>query len=184
MKITPQRLGDVLLIEPAVYADPRGYFLESYQEARYREAGLPAFVQDNLSSSRRAVLRGLHFQHPNGQGKLVMALEGEIFDVAVDIRDGSPTFGAWTSARLSAQNHHQLYLPPGFAHGFCVVSESALVAYKCTTFYHPPSEVTVLFSDPALAIDWPIDEPIVSDKDRAGVILSALPAERLPPMPR
>jgi dTDP-4-dehydrorhamnose 3,5-epimerase len=180
MKITPQRIADVLLFEPRVFADARGYFLETHNAARYTEAGLPVFVQDNVSQSRRGVVRGLHYQHPNGQGKLVMALVGEIFDVAVDIRRSSPTFGRWVSALLSEETHAQLYIPPGFAHGFCALSETALVAYKCTTAYAPAAEGTVLFSDPDLAIAWPVAEPLLSDKDRAGHRLRDIPADRLP----
>jgi dTDP-4-dehydrorhamnose 3,5-epimerase len=181
VKVTPQAIPEVLLVEPRVFADARGYFLETFQSARYAGLGLPAeFVQDNVSRSRRGVLRGLHYQHPNGQGKLVMAVAGAIFDVAVDIRRGSPSLGTWVSALLSDENHAQLYVPPGFAHGFCVVSESATVAYKCTTPYVPSAEATILFSDPDLAIRWPVAEPILSDKDRAGLRLRDMPPERLP----
>ncbi len=182
MDVERLALPEVLLIRPRKFSDARGYFLETHHDARYREAGLPPFVQDNASWSHRGVLRGLHLQHPNDQGKLVMAMSGAIYDVAVDVRRGSRTFGKWVAATLSSEAHEQLYIPPGFAHGFCVVSESALVAYKCTAPYDPKAEATILFSDPDLAIAWPVPAPIVSDKDRAGLLLRDLPPERLPPL--
>lgn len=155
--------------------------METWNQARYVEAGLPdTFVQDNLSYSRRGVLRGLHFQNPNGQGKLVYVLQGEVFDVAVDIRRGSPTFGQSASVVLSSDNKRQFYIPPGFAHGFCVTSETALFAYKCTTPYSPKDEGGILWNDPALGLDWPIAEPDLSDKDRAAPALARYPQERLP----
>lgn len=181
MKVTPQRLPEVLLIEPRIFSDARGYFLETYHAERYRAAGIDAsFVQDNISSSRRGVLRGLHYQHPSAQGKLVTVLDGEIFDVAVDIRRGSPTFGQWMGASLAAGAHQQLFVPPGFAHGFCVTSENAVVAYKCTTPYAPEHEATVLFSDPDLAITWPAVDLVISDKDRAGQRLRDIAPDCLP----
>ncbi len=181
MDVEKLALEGVLLIRPRTFADERGYFLEIHHDARYREAGVPGpFVQDNLSWSHRGVVRGLHFQNPNGQGKLVMAMAGTIFDVAVDIRRGSPTFGRWVSALLTAEGHEQLYIPAGFAHGFCVVSETALVSYKCAALYDPKAEATVLFADPDLAIAWPTKEPIVSAKDRAGVYLRDIAPEKLP----
>lgn len=171
----------VVILEPRVFGDARGFFMETWNQARYAEAGLPAgFVQDNLSFSRRGVLRGLHFQNPKAQGKLVYVLQGEVFDVAVDIRRGSPTFGQSVSARLSSDNKRQFYVPPGFAHGFCVTSETALFAYKCTELYSPKDEASILWNDPALAIDWPIDAPELSDKDRAAPRLSDFPQDRLP----
>ena len=175
-------LPGVLIIEPRVFGDERGFFMESWNRERYAAAGLDVdFVQDNLSFSRRGVLRGLHFQNPNAQGKLVQVLQGEVFDVAVDIRVGSPAFGRWTSVRLSAENRRQFYIPPGFAHGFCVTSETALFAYKCTDVYNPAAEESVLWNDPDLAIPWPLaGEPELSAKDREGVRLRDVPVERLP----
>lgn len=181
MKVTPQEIADILLIEPAVFGDERGYFKETFHADRYRESGMPlAFVQDNVSRSARGILRGLHLQNPHGQGKLVQVLEGEVFDVAVDVRVGSPTFGKWVGATLSAQNHRQLYIPPGFAHGFCVTSESALFFYKCTDLYHPECEVGVLYNDPALGIRWPIEQPLVSAKDAACLPLAKIDRAKLP----
>jgi dTDP-4-dehydrorhamnose 3,5-epimerase len=181
MHITETTLPGVRLIEPKVYGDERGYFMETWNQARYAEIGIPEhFVQDNLSYSRRGVLRGLHFQHPNGQGKLVYCLQGEVFDVAVDIRTGSPTFGQAAVAILSAENRRQFYIPPGFAHGFCVTSETALFAYKCTEFYDAEAEGSLLWNDPALAINWPVDSPELSFKDRTALTLNEFPRERLP----
>ncbi|MEJ5239504.1 MAG: dTDP-4-dehydrorhamnose 3,5-epimerase, partial [Limisphaera sp.] len=169
-------------IEPRVYGDARGYFLETWNERRYREAGIPGpFVQDNLSFSRRGAVRGLHFQNPSAQAKLVYVLEGEVFDVAVDLRRRSPTFGRWFGVRLSAENKRQLYIPVGFAHGFAVLSETALFAYKCTEFYAPEHEVTLLWNDPDLGIPWPVDQPVLSDKDQRGRRLRDLPPEKLFP---
>jgi dTDP-4-dehydrorhamnose 3,5-epimerase len=182
MQVLPTDLPGVLIIEPRVFGDERGFFMESWNRERYAAAGLDVdFVQDNLSFSRRGVLRGLHFQNPNAQGKLVQVLQGEVFDVAVDIRVGSPAFGRWTSVRLSAENRRQFYIPPGFAHGFCVTSETALFAYKCTDVYNPAAEGSVLWNDPDLAIPWPLaGEPELSAKDREGVRLRDVPVERLP----
>ena len=181
MRVTPTALPDVLLFEPAVFGDARGYFFETWQEQRYAQHGLPErFVQDNVSRSQRGILRGLHLQEPYAQGKLVQVLDGEVFDVAVDVRVGSSTFGRWVSERLSADNHKQLYVPPGFAHGFCVLSESALLAYKCTELYHPETELSIAWNDPQLAIDWPVQEPVLSKKDAVAQPLSAIPRERLP----
>ena len=185
MRVTPTALPDVLLIEPKVFGDSRGYFFESYSAARYAEAGITAtFVQDNVSRSRRGVLRGLHYQHPHGQGKLVGVLDGEVFDVAVDVRRGSPTFGRWVGACLSSENKRQLYLPPGFAHGFLVTSDEALFAYKCTEYYHPETERSIRWDDRRIGIDWPIDGPVVSAKDDVAITLDAMPAELLPPFER
>lgn len=181
MKVTPLEIPEVLLVEPKVFGDARGYFFESYHEARYRDAGIPGpFVQDNVSRSGRGVLRGLHLQHPRDQGKLVQVLEGEVLDVAVDVRVGSKTFGKWVSATLSADNHRQLYVPPGFAHGFCVTSDSALFAYKCTDFYHPEHELGIAWDDPELGIEWPEGEKVVSARDRAHPRLRDVPEARLP----
>lgn len=181
MNVTKTPLPGVMIIAPRVFQDARGFFLETWHQARYQECGLPThFVQDNLSCSIRGTLRGLHFQHPSDQGKLISVLQGEIFDVAVDIRVGSPTFGRWTSIVLSDENKLQVYVPEGFAHGFCVTSDRAVVMYKCTDFYNPQTEGGVLWNDPDLAIDWPIREPLLSEKDRAYAPLKHIPAERLP----
>lgn len=164
-----------------MYGDARGFFMETWHQQRYAAAGLPAsFVQDNLSLSKQGTLRGLHFQHPHAQGKLVFVLQGEVFDVAVDIRNGSPTFGQWVGVTLSADNKRQLYIPAGFAHGFCVTSETALFAYKCTDFYQPQAEGGIIWDDPELGIEWPIDTPLLSAKDRTYPRLQELPPERLP----
>jgi len=162
-------LPDVLEIEPKLREDARGFFLESYNERRYREAGIAErFVQDNHSRSGRGTLRGLHAQVKNPQGKLVRVIEGEIWDVAVDIRPGSPTYRRWVGVVLSAENHRQIWVPPGFAHGFCVLSEIAQVEYKVTAFWERDDEIAIAWDDPALAIAWPLEEPpLLSDKDRA-----------------
>lgn len=181
MLIRQTDLPGVLLIEPTVFGDERGYFLETWSAERYEGQGIPAgFVQDNLSKSRRGTLRGLHLQNPHGQGKLVHVVLGEVFDVAVDVRVGSPTFGRYYGARLSDVNKHQLYIPPGYAHGFCVTSEEAVFAYKCTELYHPESELTIAHDDPALGIPWPVTSPTLSKKDMAGKPLADVPRERLP----
>jgi dTDP-4-dehydrorhamnose 3,5-epimerase len=182
MKLLPTRLPDVVLIEPDVFKDPRGFFLESWSARKYAELGIATpFVQDNVSRSCRGTLRGLHLQSPPlGQGKLVYVLEGEVFDVAVDVRAGSPSFGRWTGEILSSDNNRQLYVPPGFAHGFCVLSESALFAYKCTDYYAPAAEVSVLWNDPAIGIDWPLQDPLLSKRDAAGTPLAEVQRERLP----
>ncbi len=181
MKITETHLPGVLLIEPEVYGDARGFFMESWNLKRYFEAGIKAnFVQDNLSLSRQGILRGLHYQWPKPQGKLIQVLRGAVFDVAVDLRRGSPTFGHWVAYELSAANHRQLYIPEGFAHGFCVLSEEALFAYKCTDFYSPETEYSLRWDDPDLGITWPVTEPRLSDKDRNGYFLKDLPKEALP----
>ena len=181
MKVSSTNLPEVLVIEPDVFGDERGYFLESFRSSRYREAGLDVnFVQDNLSYSQHGVLRGLHFQQPRAQGKLVTVLAGEVFDVAVDIRRGSPDFGAWTAILLSAENHKQLWIPQGFAHGFCVTSESALFMYKCTDYYSPETEHCIHWRDQTIAIDWPVKAPIISAKDDKGVLLASIEPELLP----
>lgn len=181
MLIRQTDLPGVLLIEPKVFGDERGYFLETWSAERYEAEGISErFVQDNVSKSRRGTLRGLHLQHPYSQGKLVHVVVGEVFDVAVDVRLGSPTFGRFYGATLSEQNHRQLYIPPGYAHGFCVTSDEAIFAYKCTTGYHPEAEVTIAHHDPALGIPWPISEPTLSKKDMAGVPLADVPRDRLP----
>ena len=181
MNVLTTRLEGLVLLEPKVFGDERGYFMETYSASRYAGHGIEAsFVLDSLSRSAHGVLRGLHFQHPHPQGKLVQVLEGEVFDVALDIRQGSPTFGAWEGFALSSANHRQLYLPPGFAHGFCVTSPWALIFYKCTDLYHPECEGTVAWDDPALSISWPLESPTVSGKDRQGVRLGDLDASLLP----
>lgn len=180
MKVTPTSLPDVLILEPKVFGDDRGFFLETWNQQRFAKFGLDVpFVQDNLSSSRYGTLRGLHYQNPQSQGKLVSVYHGEVFDVAVDIRHGSPTFGQWVGVLLSAENGRQLYVPPGYAHGFCVVSDGALFGYKCTDFYNPQTEGSVLWNDPDLGIEWPVASPILSEKDRGAPRLCDIPAERL-----
>lgn len=181
MVILPTKIEGTVLIEPKVFGDERGFFMETWNAQRYSEAGLKEqFVQDNLSRSRRGVLRGLHFQEPNPQGKLVFVLEGEVFDVAVDIRHGSPTFGQWEGYILSAENKRQFFVPAGFAHGFCVTSEFALFAYKCTELYQPANEGSVAWDDPDLNISWPIDKPELSTKDANGIKLADYPVDKLP----
>lgn len=182
MKVMTTAIPGVLIVEPRVFGDHRGYFLESWQQTRYGNAGLPEhFVQDNQALSSRGVLRGLHVQHPHSQGKLVQVLQGEVFDVAVDIRLGSPTFGRWEAVRLSGEHPRQFYVPPGFAHGYLVLSDTALFLYKCSEYYHPEHEYSVLWNDPALAINWPLEvEPKLSDKDRQGLRLHDIPEDRLP----
>jgi dTDP-4-dehydrorhamnose 3,5-epimerase len=181
MQVIPTDLPGVLLIEPTVFGDARGFFLESYHAQRYAEAGIPDhFVQDNHSRSQRGVLRGLHYQLTHPQGKLVWVTSGEVFDVAVDIRKGSPTFGRWVGVTLSADNHRQLYIPPGFAHGFCVLSETVDFLYKCTDFYHPEDEGGVLWCDPNIGVNWPVTTPVLSEKDQRYPRLVEVPVERLP----
>ena len=176
MKVARTEIPDVLLIEPAVFSDERGSFFESYNRRSFREAtGLDVdFVQDNQAFSQRNVLRGLHYQVKQAQGKLVRAVAGEIFDVAVDLRRGSPTFGKWVAATLSGGANRCLWIPPGFAHGYLVLSEQAIVAYKASDFYAPQHERTLLWNDPALGIRWPLEaEPVMSDKDRRGAPLGS-----------
>ena len=181
MKISETNLPGILLIDVKVFADERGSFMETWQAERYVEAGVPYhFVQDNVSFSRHGVLRGLHFQYPHGQGKLVYVLQGEVFDVAVDIRVGSPTFGQSVGVTLSENNNRQIYVPEGFAHGFCVVSPTAMVAYKCTDIYRPQSEGGILWNDPELNIPWPIAQPSLSPKDAVYPLLRAIDPARLP----
>ena len=177
MRVRETSIPGVLVVEPVVHRDARGFFLETWHEERYRQAGIPAtFVQDNHSRSGERTLRGLHAQVKRAQGKLVRVVEGEVFDVAVDIRVGSPTFGRWVGERLSADNFLQLWIPPGFAHGFCVLSPVAQVQYKCTDFYVREDEITILWRDPDLAIEWPIQDPLVSEKDRGAPCLRDLTA--------
>ncbi len=173
MDIIPASIKDVLIIRPRIFRDQRGFFMETYQQDRYRDIGINKnFVQDNLSFSVKGTLRGLHFQIKHPQAKLVQVISGEIFDVAVDIRPGSPTYGKWTGIYLSEQTLTQVFVPEGFAHGFCVLSETAHFLYKCSDFYAPDDEGGILWSDPDIAIDWPIKDPVVSDKDRRHPCLS------------
>jgi dTDP-4-dehydrorhamnose 3,5-epimerase len=175
VRVAPTEIPGVVIIEPDVYRDPRGFFLETYHAEKYRAAGIPgAFVQDNHSCSVQGTLRGLHLQIRRPQGKLVRVIEGEIFDVAVDVRRGSPTFGRWMGVTLSATNFRQCYLPPGFAHGFAVVSPVAQVEYKCTDIYDPKSEVGIAWNDPAIGIEWPVSEPLLSDRDTRHLPLSSV----------
>jgi dTDP-4-dehydrorhamnose 3,5-epimerase len=172
MKVIPTELPDVLLIEPKVHGDQRGFFLESFQAERYAGIGLSRpFVQDNLSRSGRGVLRGLHLQNPRPQGKLVTVLRGTVLDVAVDIRRGSPTFGRYVGAVLSDENHRQLWVPRGFAHGFAVLSESADFFYKCDDLYRPENEKVIAWDDPDIGIAWGVDAPSLSARDAAGLRL-------------
>ncbi|MCW5829493.1 MAG: dTDP-4-dehydrorhamnose 3,5-epimerase [Deltaproteobacteria bacterium] len=181
MKITATPLPGLLLIEPRVFGDDRGFFLESFRSDRLAEAGVTLpFVQDNHSRSRKGVLRGLHFQIKYPQGKLVRVTQGEVFDVAVDIRPGSPSFGKWYGARLSAENHLELWIPPGFAHGFAVLTETADFLYKCTDYYRPDDEGGILWNDPDIGINWPLADPQLSSKDRAYPCLKDIPKDRLP----
>jgi dTDP-4-dehydrorhamnose 3,5-epimerase len=180
MRVLPTDLPEVLLIEPFVYRDARGFFLETWHEQKYKDAGIPGpFVQDNHSHSAQNTLRGLHAQREQPQGKLVRAIEGEMFDVAVDIRRGSPTFSRWVGFTLSGDNFRQLWIPPGFAHGFCVLSEWVHVEYKCTGFYERSDELAIAWNDAEIGIAWPISTPVLSDKDRAAAPLKAQ-FERLP----
>lgn len=181
MNVIPTSLPGVLIIEPRIFSDPRGAFYELFQTKRFEDAGLPTtFVQDNVSFSERGTLRGLHLQNPFSQGKLVSVLEGEVLDVAVDVRRGSPTFGQWVGEMLSSSNRRQLYIPPGFAHGFCVTSERCIFHYKCTDLYAPSAEMGVLWNDPALGIGWPVREPLLSPKDTRYPRLAEIPLEKLP----
>jgi len=175
MKFTPTRIPDVVLIEPKVFGDHRGFFMETWQQRVFAEAGIDqAFVQDNHSKSAQGILRGLHYQLKHPQGKLVRVISGEVFDVAVDLRKGSPTFGQWVGEHLSAENRRLLWVPAGFAHGFYVISESAEFLYKCTEFYAPEHERAILWNDPTVAIDWPLvggAAPVLSAKDANASLL-------------
>ena len=180
MQVVETELPGVLIVEPVVHGDDRGFFIETYNSERYAAAGIALpFVQDNMSRSSRGTLRGIHLQNPHAQGKLVSALEGVVFDVAVDLRVGSPDFGRWVGVELSASNRRQLYVPPGFGHCFCVTSDFATFSYKCTALYHPECEVAVAYNDPQLNIEWPINEPNLSAKDAAAPPLEQLDRSRL-----
>ncbi|MFA5516748.1 MAG: dTDP-4-dehydrorhamnose 3,5-epimerase [Desulfuromonadales bacterium] len=184
MKMMRTEIPDVLLFEPQVFGDSRGFFVETFRRSWLEEAGLSVrFVQDNQSRSRRGVLRGLHYQLEQPQGKLVRCARGRVFDVAVDVRRGSPTFGRWVGALLDDENHRQLYIPPGLAHGFVVLSDTADFLYKCTTYYHPQSEAGILWNDPDIGIEWPkdiLDAVVLSEKDRTLPALQNQPEDRLP----
>ncbi|MFZ5571236.1 MAG: dTDP-4-dehydrorhamnose 3,5-epimerase [Thermodesulfobacteriota bacterium] len=181
MKVETVKLEGVLVIEPRVFSDPRGFFMETYHQSRYRDHGIQAhFVQDNLSFSVANTLRGLHYQYPQSQAKLVQVFQGEIWDVAVDIRRGSPTFGEWVGVCLSGENKRQLFIPEGFAHGFAVLSESAVFTYKCSDFYSPETERGIIWNDPDLAIEWPLSTPLLSDKDQQYGLLRDIETAFLP----
>lgn len=181
MRIIRSNLDGCVVIEPTVHGDTRGFFYESFNQRRFAEAGLDlAFVQTNVSRSAHGVLRGLHYQWPNPQGKLVSVLEGEVYDVAVDIRNGSPTFGQWAAAILSADNKRHFWVPEGFAHGFVVLSENATFSYQCTALYEGANDRSIRWDDAALAIDWPIAAPSLSDKDLKAPLLADVPPDRLP----
>ena len=180
MKITETDLAGVLIIEPDVFQDTRGFFLETFSSRRYQSAGVAGpFVQDNHSRSLKSTVRGLHLQVSRPQGKLIRAVSGSMLDVAVDVRVGSPGFGRWTSALLSGENFRQLYVPPGFAHGFAVLSDIVDVDYKCTDYYDPGDEVTVRWDDPAIGIEWPVKQPMLSPRDGRAPRLADL-IDRLP----
>jgi len=181
VRFTELSLPGIILIEPHVFKDARGFFLETFHKEKYAQGGADrTFVQDNHSHSQQGTLRGLHYQLGHAQGKLVYAVTGEIFDVAVDIRRGSPTFGQWVGAHLSAENKYQIYVPEGFAHGFCVLSDSADVIYKCTDFYSPEDEFGIFWADPTIGIDWPIENPVLSEKDSRNPKLDEVSEGRLP----
>jgi dTDP-4-dehydrorhamnose 3,5-epimerase len=181
MKIVTTSIEGIFIIEPKVFNDSRGFFMETYNRNKYIKAGIDTvFVQDNLSYSVKDTVRGLHFQIKNPQAKLIQVITGEIFDVAVDIREGSATFGKWTGFHLSDRNKRQLFVPKGFAHGFCVLSETAHFLYKCSDFYAPDDEGGIIWSDPAIGIDWPVENPIISEKDKQYSNLSYLTKEQLP----
>jgi len=175
MKVTKTKIAGVLIIEPQVFGDARGFFLETFNAKKYTEAGIAeSFVQDNHSHSAKGVLRGLHFQKQYPQGKLVTVTQGSVFDVAVDIRQASPTYGQWVGITLVAEKHTQFYVPPGLAHGFCVISANADFHYKCTEYYHPEDEGSIRWDDPDIGIQWPVTEPILSDKDANAMYLKDL----------
>lgn len=185
MRVTPTSLPEVLMLEPERHDDARGSFMELWRRDKLAAAGIRAdFVQTNLTTSRKGVLRGLHFQEPNAQDKLIAVLSGAIFDVAVDIRRGSPYFGRWAGIELSAANRKQLWIPRGFAHGLCVLTDEAQVQYGCTDYYAPANDRTIRWDDPAIGVAWPVKKPILSAKDEAAPLLAnapALPAYRAAP---
>lgn len=181
MQIIDTNISDLKVIEPKIFHDARGCFFESYHAERYQEHGIPTrFVQDNVSHSKHGVLRGLHFQQPQGQGKLVSVQWGEVYDVAVDVRQGSKTFGQWYGIILSHKNKRQLWIPSGFAHGFVVTSEEAIFTYKCDAYYNSKTEQTIRWDDPELRIPWPVQQPSLSPKDQAADFLKDMPLGNLP----
>jgi dTDP-4-dehydrorhamnose 3,5-epimerase len=173
MRFVETSLAGVLIVEPRVFRDGRGFFLESYRGDEFAKRAIPPFVQDNHSGSVARTIRGLHLQLRRPQGKLIRVIEGEILDVAADVRRGSATFGQWVAVNLSAANFRECYIPPGFAHGFCVLSDGAQVEYKCTDFYDPAGELSIAWNDPTLGIRWPIDAPILSPRDQRNPTLAA-----------
>jgi dTDP-4-dehydrorhamnose 3,5-epimerase len=182
LKVNETAIHGAFIVEPIVFGDARGFFLETYSYKRYFDSGIKGdFLQDNLSFSSRGVLRGLHFQNPRGQGKLVSVPLGEVYDVAVDVRVGSPTFGKWVGVHLSGENKKQFWVPPGLAHGFVVLSETALFSYKCTEYYAPEHEHSILWNDPAIGIDWPAGDGFkLSKKDQDALPLAQIPQGILP----
>lgn len=181
MNIIETKIPGVLIVEPPVFGDARGFFMETWRQECYEQVGIKnRFVQDNLSFSSKGVLRGLHYQQPHEQGKLVTVVQGEVFDVAVDIRHGSPAFGQWVGVTLSGDNHRQLWIPPGLAHGFCVLSDTAYFMYKCTDVYTPAAEGGIIWNDPDIGIDWPVQGPVLSAKDQVYPRLRDISANKLP----
>jgi dTDP-4-dehydrorhamnose 3,5-epimerase len=181
MELMETPIPGLIVIQPKVFGDERGYFLETYSLARYEQAGIAGcFVQDNVSYSSRGILRGLHFQNPGAQGKLVTVLQGEVFDVAVDVRYGSPTFGKWYGLLLNGANKRQFWVPAGFAHGFVVTSEAALFSYKCDDYYQPQAEFSLLWNDPDIGIRWPVEQPRLSAKDEQARRLRDINSSELP----
>ncbi len=182
MKVLETDIPGVLIIEPDVHGDQRGWFMETWQQPRYADAGIAGpFVQDNMALSSHGILRGLHLQHPHAQGKLVQVVMGEVFDVAVDVRPGSPHFGKWVGVLLSGDTRRQLWVPPGFAHGYLVTSNQAVFSYKCTELYHPQTELSIRWDDEDIGIDWPIvGKPSLSDKDAEAPALKDIAEDQLP----
>lgn len=182
MKVEATPIPGLVVIEPKVFGDHRGYFFETWSKTRYEEIGVRGtFVQDNVSYSTHGILRGLHIQNPSPQGKLVSVLKGEVYDVAVDLRNGSPTFGRWFGMTISAENRKQLFIPPGFAHGFAVTGDDAMFQYKCTDYYNPQGEFTLAWDDPEVGVQWPLKNPTLSAKDKGGLKLRDIPRDRLVP---
>lgn len=181
MEVEHLVLDGVLLLKPNVFTDKRGWFLQSFQQQQYQTIGInDTFVQDNLSHSIYATLRGMHYQYPHSQAKLVTVIHGSVFDVVVDIRVGSPSFGQWLGVELSDKNHRQLFVPAGFAHGFVVLSQTADFHYKCSDYYNPSTQASILWNDPDIGINWPLDQPILSDKDQNAKPLREIPEQDLP----